>query len=252
MVQRSTLIKFLDNYLEAQLVKDVAMNGLQVEGKKEIEKIALGVSASLELFQKAKDLKTDAIIVHHGLFWGQAVPIKGFLKERINTLLKADINLMAYHLPLDKHPVIGNNAQILKLFKATKHIEPFAKYNGQMIGFRAQFDNPLTIQEIIKIIETKLFTKAFCLSYGKNSIEKIAVVSGAASETIYEAINEDVDLLITGETAEYIPELVKESKINFISAGHYNSERLGIIALGKLIEEEFNIKAEFIDVPNPI
>jgi dinuclear metal center YbgI/SA1388 family protein len=251
MVQRDELVKFLDKYLEAQLVKDLAMNGLQIEGKAKIEKIALGVSASLELFKKAKDLKADALIVHHGLFWGTASPIKGFLKERIASLLLSDISLIAYHLPLDKHPVVGNNAQLLKLFK-TKHLEPFAKYNGQMIGFRAQLEQPLTTQEINKIIENKLFTKTFCLNYGKDPVEHIAVVSGSASETIHEAINENVELLITGETAEYVPEIAKESKINFISAGHYNSERLGVIALGKLLEDEFDIKAEFIDVPNPI
>lgn len=251
MVQRDDLIKFLDNYLEAELVKDLAMNGLQIEGKAKIEKIALGVSASLELFKRSEALKADALIVHHGLFWGTANPIKGFLKERINTLLLSDISLIAYHLPLDKHPVVGNNAQILKLFK-TRHVEPFAKYNGQMIGFRAQLEKPLTMEEVSKIIETKLFTKPFCLSYGKDPVENIAVVSGGASETIHEAINENMDLLITGETAEYIPEIAKESKINFISAGHYNSERLGVIALGKLLEDEFDIKAEFIDVPNSI
>jgi dinuclear metal center YbgI/SA1388 family protein len=253
MVQRNEILKFINNYLEIELSKDRALNGLQVEGKEKVQNIAVGVSASKQLFEKAVEMKADMVIVHHGLFWGDDVPVavKGFLKERISILLKNDITLLAYHLPLDRHNVIGNNAQLVNLFDV-KHVEPFAKYKGSYIGFKAQLNKPQSLGSISQMLEKKLFAKPMSLDFGKDPVTTIAAVSGNAPDVIYQAIDESIDLFITGETTEYIQELARESSMNFISAGHYNSEKLGVIALGKLLEQEFDVKAQFIDVPNPV
>lgn len=251
MAKRNDIIKFINNYLEVDVTKDRALNGLQVEGKDNVEKIAVGVSASLQLFKKAAELKADMVIVHHGLFWGEAVPIKGYFIERIRTLIDHNMSLAAYHLPLDKHPVVGNNAQLINLFDVT-NIEPFAKYKGMNLGFKADFVKPTSLDFIVKTLEQKLFAKPFCLNFGKDPVHKITAVSGGAPEIIYQAIDEGVDLFLTGEPTEYVQEVARESKINFIAAGHYNSEKLGVIALAKLLETEFKVKTQFLDVPNPV
>ena len=251
MAERDKIISFLDEYLQESTTRDSAMNGLQVEGKEEVNNIVLGVSVSMQLFNKAIEQNADMIIVHHGLYWGESFPIKGFSRERIWSLLKNKISLVAYHIPLDKHPVVGNNAQLLKLFD-TKHTEPFAKYKGATIGFKAELKCPVRIDHITEILKRRLGSESLCYNFGKESISKIGVVSGGAPEMIYQAIDDKIDLFLTGEATEYVQEMAREAKINFISAGHYNTEKLGIQALGELLKEQFNVKTQFIDIPNPV
>jgi dinuclear metal center YbgI/SA1388 family protein len=251
MVKREKIVKFLNKYLEIDLIKDRSMNGLQVEGKDNIEKIALGVSANEQLFIKAVDAKADMLIVHHGMFWGESFPIKGFARERLWTLLKSNMNLLAYHLPLDKHPVVGNNAQLIKLFDV-KHSEPFANYKGTTIGYKAELKKPLKIEHIIALLKKHLGSQPISHSFGKKNISKIGVVSGGAADMMYQGIDEDLDLFITGETSEFVQELARETKMNFIAAGHYNTETLGVMALSKLLKDQFDVKTQFIDVPNSI
>lgn len=251
MVERDKIVKFLNEYLEIELVKDRSMNGLQVEGKDKIESIAVGVSANEQLFAKAVDANADMIIVHHGMFWSETFPIKGFARERLWTLLKNKMNLLAYHLPLDMHPIVGNNAQLLKLFEV-KHSEPFAKYKGTTIGYKAELKSPIRIECIMDLLKHHLCSTPVAYAFGKENISKIGVVSGGAADMIYQAIDEKVDLFITGETTEFVQELARESGINFISAGHYNTEKLGVMALAKLLKDQFDVKTQFIDVPNSI
>lgn len=251
MADREKILRFLNSYLEVEGTSDRAMNGLQIEGKKEVKKIIVGVSASKELFKKAVEQKADMIIVHHGLFWGDCLPLKGFLKERIDLLFSKNINLLAYHLPLDKHPVIGNNSQLINLFDVSD-LKPFGKYRGSFIGFKATLKKRTELPIIIKTIKNKLSTKPFCLNFGKKEIKQLCVISGSAPEMLYQAIDEDIDLFLTGEPTEYVQEVARESSINFISVGHYNSERLGVIALAKLISEKFDVNASFIEIPNPL
>ncbi|MEI6093283.1 MAG: Nif3-like dinuclear metal center hexameric protein [bacterium] len=251
MADRNSILKFLNDYLEISSTNDRAMNGLQIEGKKEVKKIIVGVSASKELFKKAIEQKADMIIVHHGLFWGDCLPLKGFLRERINLLLSNNINLLAYHLPLDKHPIVGNNAQLINLFNISV-IKPFGKYKGNFIGFKANFKKTEEISKILKTLHNNLFTEPLCLTFGKKKIKNLCVISGAAPEMMYQAIDEGLDLFLTGEPTEYVQEVARENSLNFISIGHYNSERLGVIALAKLISTKFDVKTTFIEIPNPI
>lgn len=248
MLTRLELLKYLNSYLNIKSIKDSALNGLQVEGTDKIFKICFGVSASLELFKKAKEKGCDTIIVHHGIFWGKVQPIKSYFKNRLEFLLVNKLNLVAYHLPLDKHEILGNNISLINLFKV-KNITSFGIYNGKEIGYSATLNLKSSFKNIEKVLIQKLKCKT--VSYNTNKpIKSIAIVSGGASEHIYEAIDQNIDLFITGENAEYMKELCRESKTSFIALGHYSSEKLGIINLQKHLELTFNVKTIFIDIPN--
>jgi dinuclear metal center YbgI/SA1388 family protein len=249
-VKRKTLEKFLNDYLEKDKIKDSSLNGLQVEGSENIKKIALGVSANLEFFKKSLKKGADTFITHHGLFWGKPISIKNYFKNRIKILLENNINLFAYHLPLDKHEKIGNNICLAKLLNLKK-IKPFGAYNNIPIGFMGKLTKEKTLKEIQTIIEKQINTKANVLKFKNKKVSSIAIVSGGASSLINEAIDEDIDLFITGEITEYVQEICRESKVNYMHIGHYNSEKLGIKNLGKVIEKKFKVKTFFIDVPNP-
>ena len=251
MAEREKIVQFLNEYLEINLFNDRAMNGLQVEGKDEVNSIVVGVSASTQLFTKAVEQNADMVIVHHGLFWGETFPIKGFVRERLWVLLKNKINLLAYHLPLDTHPIVGNNAQLIKLLDV-KSAAPFGKYKGNTIGYKAELKNTVKIEDIIDILKTKLGSSCISYPFGKEQISKVGFVSGGAPDMIYQAIDDKIDLFITGEASEWMQEVAREAKINFIAAGHYNTETLGVKALAEVLKEQFNVKIQFIDVPNSI
>jgi dinuclear metal center YbgI/SA1388 family protein len=251
MAERDKIVKYLNEYLEVEDIKDSSMNGLQIEGKEHVNTIVVGVSANEQLFSKAVEEKAEMIIVHHGMFWEETFPIKGFVRERIWTLLKNGISLLAYHLPLDKHPIVGNNAQLLKFFEV-KHSEPFAKYKGTTIGYKAELKSPVRIEHIVELLKHRLNSQPIAYDFGKEHISKIGIVSGGAPGMIYQAIDENIDLFLTGETTEFIQELAREAGINFISAGHYNTEKLGVQAVAKLLKKQFDVNTVFIDVPNQI
>ncbi len=252
MIKRKKLINFCNDYLNISHFSDDLPTGLQIEGTENIFKIALGVSASFELFQKAKEINAQMIIVHHGMFWKNEFPeIKNYKKNRIKFLLDNDISLAAYHLPLDAHPVIGNNIQIIKKL-GLKKIKPFGIYKGVSYSFSGQYEKPLNFKTLLNKTE-KIFKpeRYIVFPYGKKDIKTIGIASGDASFSIHEAIDKKLDVFITGSSSESIQAITKEEKINFIAVGHYNSEKFGVQALGRLITKKFNIPTEFIDIPNP-
>jgi dinuclear metal center YbgI/SA1388 family protein len=252
MADRNKIISFLDKYLDVRKIKDSSQNGLQVEGKKEIKKICFGVSISLELIKKAVKSQSDMIIVHHGLLWRyQRQRFTGPFREKIKLLIENNVNLAAYHLPLDKHPVVGNNAQIIG-FLGAKNIKPFGTYENETIGFMGTLKKVMPIKKISKILSEKLGSKQVCFDFGPKKIKSLGVISGGAQKMFDQAIEKNLDLYITGEVSEFVQETARENKINFISAGHYNSEKAGIFALRKLLTSRFRIKTEFMDIPNPI
>jgi len=251
MEQREKIVSFLNSYLDIKNTKDSSNNGLQCEGTENVKKIVFGVSISLSLIEKAIKEKADMIIVHHGLLWGRSNIFKGPFKQKLKSLFENNINLLAYHLPLDKHIKIGNNAQIMAYFEA-KQIKPFGSYDGQTIGFKGIFSKPKPLYEIIKTISDKLHSKILCLEFGPKKIKTLGVISGGAQSMFNQAIDEKLDLYITGEISEFVQEMARENNINFISAGHYNSEKTGIWALEKLIKSKFKVETKFIDIPNPI
>ena len=244
------IIQFLSTYLNSAQISDASHNGLQVAGAPRVGKIVLGVSASLELFRKAKAAGADLIIVHHGLLWGQEQPLTGLFRERVAFLLKHNISLAAYHLPLDKHPVVGHNACLMRAVNALQ-LQPFGEYHGETIGFSGVVENrPLT--ELVQAWEDLCETKAQVLSYGPSQINTLAVVSGGAHSMLPQAIEKHLDLYVTGVLDEPVQEWCREGQINCVALGHYNSEKPGMLALQQLIRKHFQVETEFIDIVNPI
>lgn len=237
-----TIVEDLNKILNVAQTPE--QNGLQVEGRPEVRKIIFGVSANMALFKAAKERKADMIIVHHGLLWGHEQKITGNFGKRISFLIKNDLNLVAYHLPLDKHPTLGNNAMLAKTL-GLKNLKPFGVYHDIKIGFKGVLPRPVDFKKITKLLGGE------CLSFGPKKVKTIAVVSGGAHEMLSQAIEEKVDLYICGSRDEYIQEMAREGQINFIAMGHYNSEKLGILALKKYIENKYKVSAEFIDIKNP-
>lgn len=250
MPKRAAIIAFLNEYLNVSAVRDASQNGLQVQGRDEVKKIALGVSASLELFKRARVAGADMIITHHGLFWDAPVRLAGGMYERVAELIKNDINFAAYHLPLDMHPDCGNNAQLLKLLGAKK-ITPFGDYHGSSIGFRGELKTPATVEEIALTFKRAFGAECRIAPFGPEKIKTVAAVSGGAGGLVTEAISLKLDLYVTGEPSEPAWEWCRESGTAFMALGHYNSEKAGIIALGAVLAEKFGVRVEFIDVPNP-
>ncbi|NMC58993.1 MAG: Nif3-like dinuclear metal center hexameric protein [Candidatus Methanofastidiosa archaeon] len=242
------LVNFMDEYLKVNEIDDVSANGLQIEGKKEVKKICLCVDGSLESFKEASKIKADMLIVHHGLIWGGLKSIRGLVKERIAFLIENKISLYASHLPLDMHSEVGNNIQLTKLLNLSNP-EQFGSYHGLKIGFKGKYENPKSINDISQILEKYLPAKTESFQFGSDRIKSVGIVSGGGSSVFEDCIKEGLDLFITGESSHTIYHDAKEAGINLIFAGHYATEKLGVMALGKKIEEKFGLKTEFIDIP---
>ncbi len=248
MAKLKEIVLFLNKYLDHEkFPEDSSWNGLQVEGKKEVKRIVFGVTAGVELFKKAKEKNADMIISHHGLFWRQANPtISGWQKDRVSFLLENKISFYASHLPLDAHPDCGNNVEILKILGA-KVKDKFSYRKGENIGWIGEC-KPVSLDKIVQKLKKSIDSDCVVLDYGKKEVKNIAVVSGGAPYDVFEAIEREVDLFITGDAADVL-EVVKDAKINVIFAGHYATETTGIKALQKIVEEKFNVETFFIDVP---
>jgi dinuclear metal center YbgI/SA1388 family protein len=242
------LVNFMDEYLKVNEIDDVSANGLQIEGKKEVKKICLCVDGSLESFKEASKIKADMLIVHHGLIWGGLKSIRGLVKERIAFLIENKISLYASHLPLDMHSEVGNNIQLTKMLNLSNP-EQFGSYHGLKIGFKGKYENPKSINDISQILEKYLPAKTESFQFGSDRIKSVGIVSGGGSSVFEDCIKEGLDLFITGESSHTIYHDAKEAGINLIFAGHYATEKLGVMALGKKIEEKFGLKTEFIDIP---
>ncbi|MFH1860139.1 MAG: Nif3-like dinuclear metal center hexameric protein [bacterium] len=248
MALLSNICQFLDKELKISEICDASQNGLQVEGKQEVKKIVFAVDASLDTFEEAHRRKADMVVVHHGLFWDKPQQLTGILYKRLQVLFKHQISLYAAHLPVDIHPKVGNNAQLMNFF-VTKKRETFGDYHGTEIGFLGILQRDTTLSDVVTRLDKALNTKCQSLSFGKEKIKTIAVVSGGAADLVTEAVNKKVDLFITGEPKLSSYYIAKEGKINVIFAGHYATETLGMQALSNVIHEQFSVECEFIDLP---
>ncbi|MDA1169449.1 MAG: Nif3-like dinuclear metal center hexameric protein [bacterium] len=248
MVERNIVTSYLHELLPTKSIEDPSWNGLQVEGKESVQTIVVGVTAGKELFSRAIDVGADYIVVHHGHFWKYGTPaLTGWEKRRIDMLLDHKISLYASHLPLDKHPEIGNNSQILQLLHA-EITGDFVTHGDETSSYTGMITRGKHIEEITEILEAGLETTCIALPFGPPIIRTVAVCSGSGGYKAFaEALDKKVDLFITGDTAEIYND-AKDSGTNVIFAGHHASERLGIKALGQLLQKTFEIKVEFIDV----
>ena len=253
MISRDDLLGFLDEYLGAKAFKDYCVNGLQVEGSDTITKTVTAVSCSLELFELAAARGAEMIIVHHGLFWKPgAMSLTGVLGRRVRALIEADINLVAYHGPLDMHPVIGNNASLLRSLGASELELYPPDVRNDFALFHGVFDPPLPRE----VFEERLATVAddfLKQGGGDGPIHRVAVITGKSPNSFYDAIELGCDAFVTGEPAEFAMHLARETGVSFYACGHYDTERDGVINLGELLKARFpGLEVEFVELPNPV
>jgi dinuclear metal center YbgI/SA1388 family protein len=243
----------LDRMLEPGRFKDYCPNGLQVPGRAEVAKLATGVSASAELFERAAAEHADLLVVHHGLFWGSApAAIDARMKRRLKLLFEADMSLAAYHLPLDAHPEVGNNALIARALGADM-LEPFALHEGEPIGFIARLPGEgLQAGALFAQVEALTARTPLVFDAGPELVRRVAIVSGAGNDFLAAAITAGADAFLTGEPAERVMSEAQEAGIHYIGAGHYATETFGVRRLGEHLSERFSLEHMFIDVPNPI
>ena len=255
MLTNLELEQILDAKLNAKQIADYAPNGLQVEGRKQIQKIVTGVTATLPLIEKAIELKADAILVHHGYFWKSETPcIRGMKGKRIKQLLMNDINLFGYHLPLDIHPELGNNAQLAQLLGIKNLVGLEDKPNS--IPVYGEFETPISAQELAQRIEQQLHRKPivcdeFIADYPHKLIKTVAICTGGGQGYIDLAASKGIDAFITGEISEQTTHSAREQGIYFFSAGHHATERYGVKALGEWLAKEYQLDVTFIDIDNP-
>lgn len=250
MITNKELLQYLNKLLVPDNFKDYCPNGLQIEGATQINKIVTGVSFNDKLINIAIAECAEAIIVHHGIFWNkEPYNITGIKKNRIEKLLKHNINLYAYHLPLDNHPEVGNNIQLAQRLK----IDVLGQSDKQNLLWHGRLRYKVNITELVKSISSKLERQAiFCGTDNGNNIEKVAWCTGGADSFFELAIELGVDAFITGEISERVMSLASESGVFYISAGHYATERYGIMTLTALLQQYFQISANYFELFNPI
>jgi dinuclear metal center YbgI/SA1388 family protein len=228
---------------------DDSLNGVQVSRSDgDIGRVAFAVDASLETIRRAATAGCQVLFVHHGIFWGKAVRIEGFLRDRIKLLLDADLALYACHLPLDRHPTIGNNAILAELL-GLEGREPFGASHGVKLGWKGSFPEPISLDEILSRILPDGSPPNCILPGGPSAVKTAAVVSGGAPFVLSQAIDEGLDLYVTGEASHSIYNSAIEAKINFIAAGHYRTETHGVRAVAELLGRETGLETTFIDMP---
>ena len=228
---------------------DRSLNGIQVDNDgSPVRKIAFAVDAAMETFEQAAAIGADMVFVHHGLFWGAPLKIAGNLRQRIKFLLDNNICLYAAHLPLDQHPKFGNNAVLAQLL-GLENIEPFGDYHGRKIGCKGSFPKPVTVDEAAKKIMFLGRPPLGVYPFGKKECANAAVVSGGAAANARDALEEGIDLFVTGESSHNIYHECLEGKLNMIAGGHYCTEVWGTQAVMRYCIPELGIDAEFIDVP---
>ncbi len=228
---------------------DVSLNGLQVgRYETELKKIAFAVDASQETFNRAIDAGADLLFVHHGLYWGRVVPIRGDFYNRIAMLVKNDLALYAAHLPLDMHPELGNNAGLAKILKL-KNLEPFGLSKGVKIGLKGNFDQPLSRDEVVNRLFGGWDNSVKMLPFGRDDVRSVALISGDAPFELHQAIEEEVDLYLTGEASHVLYHTALEAGINVLFGGHYATEVYGVKLLADKVSKELSLDTVFIDVP---
>ncbi|MDP1605218.1 MAG: Nif3-like dinuclear metal center hexameric protein [Rhodocyclaceae bacterium] len=246
---RDELGAYMDGLLETARFKDYCPNGLQVEGRGEVRRIVCGVTASQALIDAALERSADAILVHHGWFWkGEDGRVTGFRKRRMQALLAADINLYAYHLPLDAHPELGNNAQLAARFGWTVE----RRFGEHELGCLAVLPAPTFAGAVARAAEQILGRAPLLIGDAQRPVSRVAWCSGGAQDWFEAAINAGADMFISGEAAEQTTHLARECGVPYLAAGHHATERYGVMALGKHLAERFGLVCDYVELDNPV
>ncbi len=250
MITLQVLSQHLEDLLTPSNFNDYCPNGVQVEGKKEIRSLAFAVSASQAAIEQAVAKKADALIAHHGMFWQKdPYPIVGIKKNKLDLLLKHQMSLLAYHLPLDAHQEVGNNWKAARDLHM-KDLKPFFPLDKGWLGVKGAVPS-LPVEDFKRQLEAYYGHPAHCALGGPEKIHSAAIISGGAHRSIDRAIQEGVDCFITGSFDEPIWDIAHEQKIHFFALGHYATERVGVLALMKHLQQQFNLSCSFIELPNP-
>lgn len=246
------ILAFLDELLKPSEFEDYGPNGLQVPGQARVSTVVTGVSGQLELFERAAAIGAELVLVHHGILWDfQPRRLSHEQAGRLRSLLCAEIALAAYHLPLDAHPAIGNNALIARGLGCSDPV-PFGLHRGRAIGIAGRFDESVASSELVARVKALTERDPLVLGAGPERVRSIGIVSGAGADSLPEAIELGLDAFLTGEPREHVVADAREAGLHFIAAGHYATETLGIRRLGELVAERFAVKHEFVDIPNPV
>ena len=253
MAARDQIVAFMSDLLEADSYPDMLPVGLQVPGASDVSTVASGVSASLELFQRAAADGAHMLLVHHGLFYGSGPrpPLSERDVARLRILFDHQISLVADHLALDAHPGLGNNALLCRLL-GMEQLQPFGRVGARTIGFIGTLPSPVTIADLVDRVREHVAPAPLVFRDGPSQVQRIAVISGAASGELLAAADAGADCFLTGEPREQVMGEAREAGIHYIAAGHYATEVFGIRALGELIAERFALAHSFIDIPNPV
>ena len=238
---------YLDNLLNIKDVKDSpnAMNGLQVQNTGEIKKVGLAVDLCMATIKQAIAVECNMMFVHHGMLWGGVQPIRGNFYEKLSTMMQDNLGLYSAHLPLDMHPVLGNNKALADLVGLTK-IEPFGEYEGQKIGLKGRLE-PISAESLGVKLEAKIGSPVKVI--GSGEVRTLGLVSGGAADILRQASAASLDAYLTGEGANHHYHEAVENGCVLILAGHYATETGGVKAVGKHLEEQFGVEAEFLDYP---
>jgi dinuclear metal center YbgI/SA1388 family protein len=250
-MNRQELLTACTQLLQPFRFKDYCPNGLQVEGKVEVSCLVSGVTASLALIEAAIDLKADALLVHHGLFWrGQDGAVTGWMKQRLSRLLAHDINLIAYHLPLDAHPELGNNAQLGQKFGLTTQTR-FGDQDLGLLGIPADGSSEIALDDLVQRLARELGREPLCVGGDGRALRRIGWCSGGAQSYFEDAIAAGADVFITGEISEPQAHLARETGVMFIACGHHATERYGAQAVASHLAAQYGLSHQFVDIDNP-
>ena len=251
MAKVSQIITYCDELLNPTAFKDYAPNGLQVEGKSDVKVVVSGVTATQALIEKAIALNADMLLVHHGYFWkGEDPRLIGMKGRRVKALMQHNINLVGYHLPLDGHPELGNNAQLGKVL-GLQNVEVKGQGYAENILFTGELPEAIHADRLSQHLFDCLQRQPLHISAGDQLIKKLAWCTGGAQGFIDQAAELGVDAYLSGEISEKTTHEARESGIHYFAAGHHATERYGVLALGEHLAEQFSLEHHFVDVDNP-
>jgi dinuclear metal center YbgI/SA1388 family protein len=253
MTRLHSIISALDELLEPAAFGDLGPNGLQVPGPQDVQRVVTGVSAQRALVERAVEEGAQLVLVHHGLFWDfMPAGLTPTLAERLRPLFKHDVALAAYHLPLDGHPELGNNAILAERLGCERH-EPFGTYRGAAIGRAGTFPGDgIAAADLFARVREVTAREPTVFDGGPDLVRRIGIVSGSGADALNEAIELGLEAFLTGEPREHVMADAREAGIHFIAAGHYATETFGVRALGDWLAQRFGVEHVWVDIPNPV
>jgi dinuclear metal center YbgI/SA1388 family protein len=247
-MHRDDLVRWLDDTLAIATFEDRSLNGLQVEGRESVTKVAVAVDATLATFEQAVDMGADMLITHHGLFWGTPLAIRGPHRKRVEYLLRHELSLYTAHIPLDAHKEFGNNWGLARIL-GLADLEDFVTYRGRPIGVKGRFPNPIGLRDLADTIERELGEAVLVHAGGPMMIESLGICSGAAAGEVITAAEAGLDAFLTGEPSHALFAEAFERNINALFAGHYMTETVGVNLLANELRERFDLATEFVLLP---